>query len=404
MILDFIINGQSMSRNGTSAPIVGSLDFVKARFKFNSDDWVGMTKYVLFSRDNNTYEILLDDTLICDVPYECISKEGSFLVQAVGHNGTTSISTSKSEVIPVDDTLVNEIISRSENRLTTTYITKALGDITALVTRAEAADPTGKADKDNTTLTGIPTTPTPDGETPKQITNVEYVAKLLDTLNTNLNKLMVKTVNKVKPDDNGNVAVTKAEKDNEGNEILNCYAADLFASGNTLLLRSKSGKTLSSINLAEQVGTIPTGAIFAYGGTTAPSGTLFCDGSALSRTTYAGLFDIIGTIYGTGDGSTTFNLPNLSDNRFIEGSSAIGTYKSAGLPNIYGEFGADDRTVNHMSGCCTYHNGTGGDTTADGGDGMHRYVSINASLSSSVYGNSDTVQPKSLTLRYVIKY
>lgn len=44
---------------------------------------------------------------------------------------------------------------------------------------------------------------------------------------------------------------------------------------------------------------------------TTPSGFLVCDGSAISRSTYAALFDVVGTIYGVGDGSTTFNLPDL---------------------------------------------------------------------------------------------
>ena len=55
---------------------------------------------------------------------------------------------------------------------------------------------------------------------------------------------------------------------------------------------------------------IPIGGMIAYGGTAAPSGYHLCDGSAVSRTTFAGLFAVIGTAYGTGDGSTTFNLPD----------------------------------------------------------------------------------------------
>lgn len=54
----------------------------------------------------------------------------------------------------------------------------------------------------------------------------------------------------------------------------------------------------------------PLGAILSYGGDTAPTGWLLCDGSAVSRTTYAQLFEVIGTKYGPGDGSTTFNLPD----------------------------------------------------------------------------------------------
>jgi microcystin-dependent protein len=53
------------------------------------------------------------------------------------------------------------------------------------------------------------------------------------------------------------------------------------------------------------------GIIKAFGGASAPAGYLLCDGSAVSRTTYAALFTVIGTTYGVGDGSTTFNVPNL---------------------------------------------------------------------------------------------
>ena len=57
---------------------------------------------------------------------------------------------------------------------------------------------------------------------------------------------------------------------------------------------------------------VPTGSILPYGGSSAPTGFLLCDGSAVSRTTYADLYAVIGDTYGSGDGSTTFNLPNLS--------------------------------------------------------------------------------------------
>ncbi|MCD1627044.1 tail fiber protein [Seohaeicola saemankumensis] len=53
------------------------------------------------------------------------------------------------------------------------------------------------------------------------------------------------------------------------------------------------------------------GMIFPYAGAAAPAGFLLCDGAAVSRTTYAGLFSLIGTAYGAGDGSTTFNVPDL---------------------------------------------------------------------------------------------
>ena len=56
---------------------------------------------------------------------------------------------------------------------------------------------------------------------------------------------------------------------------------------------------------------VPAGCIMPYAGATAPDGWLFCHGQAVSRSDYADLFIAIGTAYGAGDGSTTFNLPDL---------------------------------------------------------------------------------------------
>lgn len=63
--------------------------------------------------------------------------------------------------------------------------------------------------------------------------------------------------------------------------------------------------------LPEETDVPVTGSIIAYGGASAPTGYLLCDGTAVSRVTYGTLFSIIGTAYGAGDGSTTFNLPDL---------------------------------------------------------------------------------------------
>jgi microcystin-dependent protein len=56
---------------------------------------------------------------------------------------------------------------------------------------------------------------------------------------------------------------------------------------------------------------LPAGSLIMFGGSAAPGGWVICDGSAVSRTTFAALFAVIGTTYGVGDGSTTFNLPNF---------------------------------------------------------------------------------------------
>lgn len=65
---------------------------------------------------------------------------------------------------------------------------------------------------------------------------------------------------------------------------------------------------------------MPIGAVFPFSGSVVPAGYLLCDGQAVSRTVYADLFATIGTIYGSGDGATTFNVPDMRD-QFVRGKS-----------------------------------------------------------------------------------
>ena len=100
---------------------------------------------------------------------------------------------------------------------------------------------------------------------------------------------------------------------------------------------------------------MPPGSIIAWGGkhSTIPFGYLFCDGSAHSRTTYSALFAALGTIHGDGDGSTTFNVPNLR-NKFIIGANA--TENGDTFPGIAaGKTGgsADAIVVSHSHGSAT---------------------------------------------------
>jgi microcystin-dependent protein len=106
---------------------------------------------------------------------------------------------------------------------------------------------------------------------------------------------------------------------------------------------------------------LPPGITLPYGGGSAPAGYLLCDGSAVSRTTYAGLFAILSTTYGVGDGSTTFNLHDLRQ-RFPMGKAVSGTGGTLG-----GTGGAIDHT--HTVTPATLNSisligvGTGGDDT-----------------------------------------
>jgi microcystin-dependent protein len=69
---------------------------------------------------------------------------------------------------------------------------------------------------------------------------------------------------------------------------------------------------------------VPPGVIWDYGAASAPTGWLLCDGTAVSRTTYAALFSAVGTTWGVGDGSTTFNVPDLRG-RVTAGVGSVGT-------------------------------------------------------------------------------
>lgn len=140
------------------------------------------------------------------------------------------------------------------------------------------------------------------------------------------------------------------------------------------------------------------GSVTWYAGAGTPENYLLCDGSAVSRTDYADLFAVIGTTYGAGDGSTTFNLPLLTDNRFIEGSNISGTQHEAGLPNITGTNGMGN-TAN--SGAFYGYNARPG-----WGEQHNDWIrtGFDASRSSAIYGRSATVQPQALTCRPLIKY
>lgn len=81
---------------------------------------------------------------------------------------------------------------------------------------------------------------------------------------------------------------------------------------------------------------VPTGIILPWTTATIPDGFLLCDGDPVSRTTYAALFAVIGTTYGTGDGSTTFNLPDLEGKQMVfdDGNTTLAGNSGAGSATI----------------------------------------------------------------------
>lgn len=166
---------------------------------------------------------------------------------------------------------------------------------------------------------------------------------------------------------------------------------------------------------------IPTATIVPWSDASVPSGFLECDGAAVSRTTYSALFAIIGTTYGSGNGSTTFNVPNLQDNVAIgksgtkplastggantvtstgniAGSTANATLSEAQLAShthtIPGKRGAEGEFIQ------SYGNDphSAGPINATGGGGGHSH-----NMSANFTGDATSVVQPYLTVIYIIK-
>lgn len=148
---------------------------------------------------------------------------------------------------------------------------------------------------------------------------------------------------------------------------------------------------------------VPTGTILPFAGKTVPSGFLSCNKANVSRTTYAKLFSIIGTTYGSGDGSTTFTLPDYR-NRFVMGAntaSEVGTYLESGAPNITGQFNPGGLGIT-ASGAFKVESSS--QRSNDGENSDSRMISFDASLSNPIYGRSSEIQPPSGKALWIIKF
>jgi len=130
--------------------------------------------------------------------------------------------------------------------------------------------------------------------------------------------------------------VSGAEIDNEFNSIASAVTskADKVAASTTDNLAALDANG----NLKDSGGSLvsvapPVGSITMYGGSSAPSGWLYCNGQAVSRSIQSNLFNAIGTTFGNGDGSTTFNLPDLRD-RFPLGDNSNGGADAGRVDNF----------------------------------------------------------------------
>lgn len=152
---------------------------------------------------------------------------------------------------------------------------------------------------------------------------------------------------------------------------------------------------------------MPVGASIAYEGTTAPDGWFAESGAEILQSAYPLLYAVVGDKYNletTQEGY--FRLPDTNiSSRFYEGSTTPGTLTDAGLPNITGQFQNNGHMRN--GGQCSgafYQTQSNGLPSNQGGQNDGGAYGFQASRSSSIYGKSSTVQPKSITKFFIIKH
>ncbi len=161
--------------------------------------------------------------------------------------------------------------------------------------------------------------------------------------------------------------------------------------------RAGKGSALTHAEMDANLGyLVPSGAVLPFAMNTAPTGWLACSGQAISRTSYADLFAAIGTTFGAGNGSTTFNLPDLRG-EFIRGwDNGRGvdsgrTFGSAQTDMV----GPHSHTLNNAT---AVRRNVAGYNTASGGAGYAEAYDI------TVNNNSGTeTRPRNIAMLYCIK-
>ena len=213
--------------------------------------------------------------------------------------------------------------------------------------------------------------------------------------------------------DSSNYIALQAPTSVSANVTFSLPAAD-GSSGDVLQTDGSGNLSFIAIAAADS---IPVGSVMPYAGSTNPTNWLFCAGQAISRSTYADLFTIIGTTYGVGDGSTTFNIPDLRG-RLVAGQDDMGGTSANRLTGLSGgdvlgaSGGAETHTLtttempSHTHGAGSYQI-----AGSSGGSGSGAALNLGAASSKAVTGTSgaagssgahNNVQP-TFILNYIIR-
>jgi len=169
---------------------------------------------------------------------------------------------------------------------------------------------------------------------------------------------------------------------------------------NTLKMRSEADDAWIDLGVLDQSNlsfapsnAVPIGAVNSFAMNSAPTGWLSCDGTAVSRTTYSGLFSVVSTTYGVGDGSTTFNLPDLrgefvrglDNGRGVDSGRVMGSAQTESLKS-------------HTHDVDYFFGGASAPGKISGGE------TISADTATTSATGGDETRPRNIALLYCIKY
>ena len=208
--------------------------------------------------------------------------------------------------------------------------------------------------------------------------------------------------------------------DSDSSHYVELKAASTVTSNVTLTLPTSDGdadqflKTDGSGNLSfASIGSgslVPTASVFALATSTVPSGYLECDGAAVSRTTYADLFAAIGTTYGSGNGASTFNVPDLrgefirgwDNSRGVDSGRTLGSTQSD--ENKSHNHTITDPGHNHQVNINVYQQGAGPNASTDMANRAGNTTSSTSTTGISLAASGGTEsRPRNVAMMYVIK-